>query len=115
MRNSGRNSEPDSGFARDDQPALDELAHTDLLLDALADREDIRLGDPDEDALAALLEEWRDDVRYPPATTLVSKDQAIEALQEGLAERRRTRRGLAAVGSVAATLLALSGFGAVVA
>lgn len=113
-RNSGRNAEPDFG-SRGDPPPLDDLAHTDLLLDALAERADFRLGDPDDDALATLLGEWRDDVRWPPANTLVSKDQAIEALEEGLAERRRTRRGMAAVGSVAATLLALSGFGSVVA
>ncbi|GAB3004828.1 anti-sigma-D factor RsdA [Mycobacterium bourgelatii] len=113
-RSSGRNSEPDFG-SRGDPPALDELTHTDLLLDALAERADFRLGDPDDDALATLLGEWRDDVRWPPANTLVSKDQAIAALEEGLAERRRTRRGMAAVGSVAATVLALSGFGAVVA
>ncbi|CAM3209777.1 hypothetical protein BST27_21285 [Mycobacterium intermedium] len=113
-RNSGRNFEPDFG-SRSDPPALDELTHTDLLLDALAERADVRLGDPDDDALATLLGEWRDDVRWPPANTLVLKDQAIAALEDGLAERRRTRRGMAAVGSVAATVLALSGFGAVVA
>ena len=61
---------PDSGYALGDQrgqdPRLDDVARTDLLLDALA-------------------------------------------------ERRRARRGLAAIGSVAATLIVLSGFGAVVA
>jgi len=103
------------GYALGDQPGLDEVARTDLLLDALAERADVRLADPDDDALAALLGDWRDDLRWPPASALVSQDEATEALIAGMSERRRARRGLAAVGSVAATLLALSGFGAVVA
>jgi len=106
---------PNSGYAFGDQPALDEIAHTDLLLDALADRERIDLDDPQVDALALLMGDWRDDLRWPPASALVSAEEAVEALRTGLAERRRTHRGLAAIGSVAATLLVLSGFGAFVA
>jgi hypothetical protein len=112
MRNS------DFGNARGDQPALDEVAHTDLLLDALAARTEIDLGSPDDfedQALALLLGEWRDDLRWPPASALVSQDEAEEALRDGMLNRGRGRRGLAAVGSLAATLLMLSGFGAVVA
>jgi Anti-sigma-D factor RsdA to sigma factor binding region len=105
---------PEFGYAIPDQPALDELAQTDLLLDALAERRPVDLDDPSDDALAVLLEDWRDDLRWPPASALVSPEEAVEALRTGLAERRRARRGLAAVGSVAATLLVLSGFGAMV-
>ena len=105
---------PEFGYAIPDQPALDELAQTDLLLDALAERRPADLDDPSDDALAVLLEDWRDDLRWPPASALVSPQEAVEALRTGLAERRRARRGLAAVGSVAATLLVLSGFGAMV-
>jgi hypothetical protein len=99
---------------------LDELARTDLLLDALAEREPADADDPEDNALAALLAEWRDDLRWPPASALVSPEEAIEALQTGIEQARRTgsggrgRRGLAVIGSVAATLLVLSGFGAVV-
>jgi Anti-sigma-D factor RsdA to sigma factor binding region len=99
------------------QPALDELAQTDLLLDALAERRPVPredLGDPDDDVLATLLEDWRDNLRWPPASALVSPEEAVGALHDGLAERTRNRHGLAAVGSVAATLLVLSGFGAMV-
>jgi Anti-sigma-D factor RsdA to sigma factor binding region len=110
---------PDSGYALGGQPArdpqLDEVARTDLLLDALAERLPADLDDPRDDALAVLMGDWRDDLRWPPASALVSTDEAVEALRAGLADRRRARRGLAAIGSVAATLLALSGFGAVVA
>jgi hypothetical protein len=106
---------PDFGYALPDQPALDELARTDLLLDALAERRPLDIDDPDDDALATLLQDWRDDLRWPPASALVSPEEAVEALLTGIADRRRGRRGLAAIGSVAATLLVLSGFGAVVA
>ena len=105
---------PEFGYAVPDQPALDELARTDLLLDALAERQPVDIDDPDEDALAALLEDWRDDLRWPPASALVSPEEAVEALRTGLAERPHGRRGVAAIGSVAATLLVLSGFGAMV-
>ena len=111
---------PEFGYARSGQPSLDELARTDLLLDALAEREPPDGDDPEDNALAALMAEWRDDLRWPPATALVSPEEAIQALQAGLEDVRRDgsgghgRRGLAAIGSVAATLLVLSGFGAVV-
>ncbi len=110
-----------SDFTRGDQPALDEVAQTDLLLDALAARTETRLGAAEglpafeDQALAELLGDWRDDLRWPPASALVSQDEAEDALRHGMAHRPRGGRGLAAVGSVAATLLALSGFGAVVA
>lgn len=42
-----------------DRPPLDELARTDLLLDALAEREEVDFADPRDDALAALLGQWR--------------------------------------------------------
>lgn len=48
-----------------DRPPLDELARTDLLLDALAEREEVDFADPRDDALAALLGQWRDDLRWP--------------------------------------------------
>jgi hypothetical protein len=105
---------PDSGYAFPDRPALDEVARSDLLLDALAARQAVDLDDPDADALAVLLGDWRDDLRWPPASALVSPEEAVEALRTGIAERRSARRGMAAIGSLAATLLVLSGFGAMV-
>ena len=37
--------------------------------------------------MAALLEDWRDDLRWPPASALVSPEEAVEALRTGLADR----------------------------
>lgn len=105
-------SGPESGFT--DRPGLDELCRSDLLLDALAERQRIDVDDPNDDALATLLGEWRDDLRWPPASALVSPEEAVGALRAGMLEQRRSRRGLATIGSVAATLIALSGFGAMV-
>lgn len=106
------------GRALGDQSGVDEFARTDVLLDALAERLPVDLqdrDDPDDAALAQLLEDWRDNLRWPPASALVSPEEAVEALRTGIAERRRSRRGLAAIGSVAVTLMVLSGFGALVA
>lgn len=111
----------DFGDIGGEQSPLDEIAQTDLLLDALAARTEGGLGDIsdsaafEDQALTALLGDWRDDLRWPPASALVSQEEAEGALRDGMLHRGGGRRGLAAVGSVAATLLMLSGFGAVVA
>ncbi|ORB08543.1 hypothetical protein BST30_04590 [Mycobacterium mantenii] len=94
--------------------SLDEFARTDLLLDALAQRRPVEVEDPDADVLTILLEDWRDNLRWPPASALVTPEEAVNALRTGLAERRRGHRGLTVVGSVAAALLVTSGFGAMV-
>lgn len=93
------------------------MSRTDLLLDALAERQRIDVddaADPSLEALATLMGDWRDDLRWPPASALVSPEEAVGALRAGMVEQRRGRRGLATIGSVAATLIALSGFGAMV-
>lgn len=94
--------------------SLNEFARTDLLLDALAQRRPVSVEDPDVDLLTTMLEDWRDNLRWPPASALVTPEEAVNALRTGLAERRRGRRGLTAIASVAAALIALSGFGAMV-
>jgi hypothetical protein len=50
----------------------------------------------------------------PAASALCTEHEAVAALNRGLAARRRTRRGLALLGSVAATVLGIGGFAAVV-
>lgn len=96
------------------QPDLAAVARTDRLLDALATRSPVDLSEPGDEALAALLADWRDDLRWPPASALVSDREALAALQQGLAERPPNRRRLALAGSVAAAVLTLGGFGAMV-
>jgi Anti-sigma-D factor RsdA to sigma factor binding region len=111
---------PESGHAPFDQPDPDELARTERLLDALAKRQPVDFSDvgdgedPRDKELAGLLEDWRDELGSPPPSTLCSELEAVVALNRGLAARRRTRRSLAVIGSVAATVLGIGGFAAVI-
>lgn len=98
----------------DYRPDLAALTRSDRLLDALAICQPVEANDPEDQELAALLADWRDELRWPPATGLVSEREAVAALQRGRADRRRAGRGLRLVGSVAAAVLALGGFGALV-
>lgn len=103
-------------FDRSDPNAV---ARTERFVDALANREPIEFGDagdrdPGDRALAGLLENWRDEMRSPPGQYF-SEHDAVAALHRGLAAHRRARRRLTVVGSLAATVLAVGGFGAIVA
>jgi hypothetical protein len=117
-----------------DEPSLDAIRGTDDLIDALATGGPVSPQDPAEAELAALLGGWRDELRFPPATGLISETDAIAALNAGLAEKpsgftrenrvnreklsatpTRSRRGLSVVGAAAAAVMCIGGFGAVVA
>ena len=120
-----------------DEPSLDAIRGTDDLIDALATGRPVTPQDPAEAELAALLGGWRDEMRFPPATGLISETDAIAALNAGLAEKpsrfnresreirenreklsatpTRSRRGLSVVGAAAAAVMCIGGFGAVVA
>jgi hypothetical protein len=102
-------------------PDLDAVARTDRLLDALAASEPASCADPAEEELARLLGGWRDEARWPPTTASVSEAtqaEVAETLRRTARLRRRARpggrRGMPLAGSVAATMLVLGGFGAVV-
>ncbi len=101
-------------------PDPDAVARTERFIDALATGGPVAFddvgdrGDPDDRALAGLLEDWRYQLRLPAASALCLEPDAVAALNRGLAGRRRSRRGLALVGSVAATVLGIGGFAAVV-
>jgi len=107
---------PDFGrwTANGGDPSLNAIARSDKFLDALAAGQSPYSTDPGEAELAYLLAGWRDDVREHPDSGVVSPRDAVEALRRGVASRRRTRMSLAVVGSVAAALLCLGGFGAAV-
>src|SRR5882724_867508 len=96
-------------------PSLNEINRTDQLLDALANQQPVYATDPGEAELAQLLAGWRDEVRTPPLMAPVTPRDAAVALQRAVDARKRTRTSMALVGSVAAAVLCLGGFGAVVA
>lgn len=96
-------------------PSLNEINRTDRFIDALADQEPVYSTDPSEAELAQLLAGWRDEVRTPPLMSPVTPRDAVVALTRAVDARKRTRTSMAIVGSVAAAVLCLGGFGAVVA
>jgi len=103
-----------------DFESLDAIAQTDALLDAIAAERRFTPDDAGEQALVALLEEWRDDVRRPSTHQVITEEEAVSALREGTTRRttvepEHSRRGLSIVASIAAAVLCIGGFGAVVA
>lgn len=96
-----------------EEASLDALARSDRFIDALAGDHPLpQMGRADYE-LASLLAGWRDETRYPEPAELVTERQAAAALRRGLNERRG-RRSLVLVGSTAAAVLCVGGFGAVV-
>jgi len=108
---------PDFGrwSANGGAPSLNEINRTDRFLDALANQQPVYSTDPSEAELAHLLAGWRDEIRTPPLMSPVTPRDAVVALTHSVESRRRTRTSMAIVGSVAAAVLCLGGFGAVVA
>jgi hypothetical protein len=95
-------------------PSLNEINRADRFFEALASKQPVYSTDPAEAELAFLFAEFRDDVRDAPVTAPVSAGDAVEALRGGLAKTRGSRRGFAIVGSVAAAMLCIGGFGTAV-
>ena len=114
-----------------DEPSLDAIRSSDDFIDALATGRPAAPRDAADAELAALLGGWRDEMRFPPATDLISDSDAIAALNAGLAQKptrvnreireirssapTRNRRGLSVIGAAAAAVMCIGGFGAVVA
>ncbi|MEO3760742.1 anti-sigma-D factor RsdA [Mycobacterium sp. B14F4] len=96
-------------------PSLNEVNRTDRFLDSLAFELPVYSTDPGEAELAHMLAGWRDEVRDAPLTAALTPRDAVLALDRATMSRRRTRASLAVVGSVAAAVLSIGGFGAVVA
>lgn len=95
-------------------PSLPEINQTDRLLDALAGEQPVYSYDSGEAELAYLLAGWRDEIRQPPMAGVVTPRDAAIALDRATATSQRRRFSLAVVGSVAAAVLCLGGFGSVV-
>ena len=94
----------------DHDPGLDAVIRTDRFVDALAAGARMSSVDP----LSAMLGDWRDDVRRRPDAPVVTMSQASVALARVQKRSRRNRFALTVVGGVAAAVLCLGGFGAVV-
>ncbi|SBS77379.1 conserved hypothetical protein [uncultured Mycobacterium sp.] len=100
-----------------DDPSLAAIVDSDRFIDALANGQPAAPQDQADAMLAELLGGWRDEMRWPPATGLITERDAVNALRAGLAEKQssgRSRRGLSIVGAAAAGVLVFGGFGAVV-
>ncbi|KUI36510.1 hypothetical protein AU195_12810 [Mycobacterium sp. IS-1496] len=95
-------------------PSLPEINQTDRFLDALAGEQPVYSNDSGEAELAYLLAGWRDEVRQPPMASVVTPRDAAIALDRATTTTARRRFSLAVVGSVAAAVLCLGGFGSVV-
>ncbi|WP_019973028.1 anti-sigma-D factor RsdA [Mycobacterium sp. 141] len=93
-------------------PALNEINRTDRFIEALSLDNPVYATDSAEAELAQLLAGWRDEARRPTSGVVTTRD-AISALNRGT-PRRWPRLPLALVGSVAAAVLCLGGFGAAV-
>jgi hypothetical protein len=108
---------PDFGRwnANGGDPSLNEINRTDRFLDALAGQQAVYSTDPSEAELAQLLAGWRDEIRTPPLMRPVTPRDAATALTRAVDARKRTRFSMALVGSVAAAVLCIGGFGAVIA
>src|SRR3954452_8368732 len=105
---------PDFGrWTNGGDPSLNEINRTDRFLDALAAEQQVYSTDSGEAELAQLLAGWRDEVREPPLMAPVTPRDAAVELTRALESRKRTRTAMALVGSVAAAVLCLGGFGAV--
>lgn len=94
-------------------PSLNEINRTDRFIEALSLERPVYSTDPGEAELAYLLAGWRDDARHGSMAGIATPRDAVAALNRGTA-RGRPRLPLALVGSVAAAVLCLGGFGAVV-
>lgn len=96
-------------------PSLNEVNRTDQFLDALASQQQPYATDRGEAELANLLAGWRDDVRETPMEHVLTPQDAAAALDRATRPAPRRRFSLAVVGSAAAAMLAIGGFGAVIA
>ena len=90
---------------------FDAVARSERFIEAVATGEPVEFGDvADRDtgdrALAALLEDWRDELRAPSG--VCPEQDAVAALTRGLAVRRRTRRRMTMVAAMAASISARS-------
>ena len=63
------------------QPSMEAVLRTDSFIEALASGGPVDPQDAADAELAALLGGWRDEMRQPPATDLITESEAIAAVR----------------------------------
>ena len=94
-------------------PSLNEINRSEKFIEALSLEHQVYATDREEAELAVLLAGWRDDARRTPMSGIAPPREAVKALDKATGQGR-VRFPMALVGSMAAALLCLGGFGAAV-
>lgn len=94
-------------------PSLNEINRSEKFIEALSLERQVYATDREEAELAVLLAGWRDEARRTPLTGIATPREAVKALDKATSQGR-VRMPMALVGSMAAALLCLGGFGAAV-
>ena len=94
-------------------PSLNEINRSEKFLEALSLEHQVYATDREEAELAVLMAGWRDEARRTPMAGIATPRDAVAALDKATG-RGRVRFPMALVGSVAAAMLCLGGFGAAV-
>jgi hypothetical protein len=94
--------------------SLNDINRADRFVEALSTNQPVYSTDPGDAELAYLLADWRDGVRETPLFAVVTEDDAAMALRSAQRPRHANRFTLSIVGSAAAAVLCIGGFGAAV-
>ena len=94
-------------------PSLNEINRSEKFIEALSLERQVYATDREEAELAVLLAGWRDDARRAPMAGIATPREAVKALDKATGQGR-VRFPMALVGSMAAAVLCLGGFGAAV-
>lgn len=94
-------------------PSLNEINRSEKFIEALSLERQVYATDREEAELAVLLAGWRDDARRAPMAAIATPREAVKALDKATGQGR-VRLPMALVGSMAAAVLCLGGFGAAV-
>jgi hypothetical protein len=92
--------------------SLNDINRADRFVEALSTNQPVYSTDPGDAELAYLLADWRDGVRETPLFAVVTEDDAAMALRSAQRPRHANRFTLSVVGSAAAAVLCIGGFGA---
>ncbi|OMC38750.1 hypothetical protein A5740_01400 [Mycobacterium sp. GA-1841] len=95
-------------------PSLNEINRSERFIEALSLERQVYATDREEAELAVLLAGWRDDARRAPMSGIATPREAVTALNKATAHGRVRHFPMALVGSMAAAVLCLGGFGAAV-